>query len=112
VALAKLLEGIKAIMRDSFTVPSDAYSAAWFLNKMEDLLGLIRASHASCSPALMEQVVDDQSERIEGLIEERAAAKKSKDFARADAIRAQLEAEGIELRDSPTGTTWARKSAL
>ncbi|WP_085908855.1 cysteine--tRNA ligase [Kiloniella majae] len=51
----------------------------------------------------------DDSQDIETLIAERIEAKKSKDFARADAIRDELAAQGIELLDSPTGTTWRRK---
>ena len=43
---------------------------------------------------------------IEAFIGQRAAAKKSRDFALADQIRKDLLAQGIVLKDSPTGTTW------
>ena len=47
---------------------------------------------------------------VDGLIAERNAAKKAKDFARADAIRRQLEQSGIALEDKPGGLTqWRRK---
>ncbi len=43
---------------------------------------------------------------IEELIAQRAQAKKDKDFARADAIRDQLKAMGVELLDTRAGTTY------
>ena len=51
----------------------------------------------------------DDDARIQGLIDERIEAKKSRDFARADAIRQQLADEGILLEDTPQGVRWVRK---
>jgi cysteinyl-tRNA synthetase len=50
----------------------------------------------------------DDAAGIEAAIAERLAARKSKDFSRADAIRADLAARGIVLEDGPKGTTWRR----
>jgi cysteinyl-tRNA synthetase len=47
---------------------------------------------------------DDIARRIAA----RAAAKKAKNFAEADRIRAELSAEGIVLEDGAAGTTWRR----
>jgi cysteinyl-tRNA synthetase len=45
---------------------------------------------------------------IAALIEERRAAKSRGDYARSDAIRTQLAAQGVVLKDSAQGTTWVR----
>ncbi|MCK9461851.1 MAG: cysteine--tRNA ligase [Proteobacteria bacterium] len=43
---------------------------------------------------------------IEAKLAERAAARAGKDWARSDALRDELQALGVELRDGPTGTDW------
>jgi cysteinyl-tRNA synthetase len=45
---------------------------------------------------------------IAELISARDAAKKARDFARSDAIRAELAGQGIVLNDTAQGTTWTR----
>jgi len=48
--------------------------------------------------------------QVEQLLKDRVAARKAKDFAKADAIKKQLTDLGVELRDKPDGTTeWKMK---
>ncbi len=50
-----------------------------------------------------------EAEQIEALIADRVAAKKARDFSRADAIREELLSQGVVLEDSREGTTWRRE---
>ena len=47
--------------------------------------------------------------KVESLIAARTDARKNKDFAQADQIRAELTALDIEISDTPTGTVWTVK---
>jgi cysteinyl-tRNA synthetase len=46
---------------------------------------------------------------VERLVAERTAAKRTRDFARADAIRAQLTDAGVIVEDTKDGIRWKRK---
>ena len=46
------------------------------------------------------------AEEVAALLAEREAARAARDFARADAIRAQLTAGGVDVQDSRSGTVW------
>jgi len=50
----------------------------------------------------------DDDERIQSLVDERNAARKARDFARADGIRDALAADGILLEDTVAGVRWKR----
>ena len=63
----------------------------------------------SAAAALADAAQSDPA--VDALVRERDAARGRRDFARADAIRAQLAAQGIELRDAATGTVWQRAGA-
>ncbi len=67
------------------------------LTKLTDVLGL--------TVERKEEMLDAE---IEKLIEERQAARKAKDFARADAIRDKLLEKGIVLKDTREGVQWKR----
>jgi cysteinyl-tRNA synthetase len=43
---------------------------------------------------------------VEGKLADRKQARADRDFAKADAIRKELEEKGIEIKDGPAGTTW------
>ena len=53
-----------------------------------------------------EQISADE---VEALIAERTAAKKAKDFARADAIRDELNSKGVVIEDTRAGVRWSYK---
>lgn len=67
------------------------------MTKLCDVLGLI-----------LDKKEDILDEEIENLIAERQAARKAKDFARADEIRGLLLDKGIELKDTREGVKWKR----
>jgi len=52
---------------------------------------------------------EDIDDDIQKLIDERTAAKKGRDFAKADKIRDDLLSRGIILEDTPQGVRWKRK---
>ncbi len=54
--------------------------------------------------------LQESDPRIDALVSEREQARKAKDFARADRIREQLEAESILIEDTPQGPRWRRKA--
>jgi cysteinyl-tRNA synthetase len=69
-------------------------------------LGLLQQDPAAW---LMRGASGEDDARIQALVDERAAAKQARDFARADAIRDALAAEGVALEDTPQGVRWVRR---
>ena len=53
-------------------------------------------------------LADEEVAFIEAKIAERKAAKKARDFAKADAIRAELKEKGIILEDTREGVKWKK----
>ena len=66
------------------------------------LLGILTAS----AREHFRRGAEVDAEWVEARIAARAAARAARDFARADAIRDELAAQGIELEDTADGTRW------
>jgi cysteinyl-tRNA synthetase len=80
------------------------------IEKLCHTLGLMRAPAAEYRSRTRERRIrlrNLSADAIDRKVDERNQARKDKDFARADAIRSELSALGISLRDSATGTEWA-----
>lgn len=83
---------------------TDSESSAEYLGKLFDLLVKL----TDVLGLLVDKKEDILDEDIEKLIEERQAARKAKDFARADVIRDELLEKGIVLKDTREGVQWKR----
>ena len=83
---------------------TDAESSKEYLQKLFDLLVKL----TGVLGLIVDKKEEILDEDIEKLIEERQAARKAKDFARADAIRDELLEKGIILKDTREGVQWKR----
>jgi len=110
-------------MNDDFNTPeglAELFECSRRINKglNDDVDMSLDIQHFSAMSALLGIVQQDaetwfqgnsdDNAAIEALIVERAEAKKERDFARSDAIRDELAAQGIVLEDGASGTTWKR----
>ncbi len=115
-----LVKKFEAAMEDDFNT-ADAVSALFELIRFANIHVTETSTKAMVDAVLGEVetlcdvlgIVTEQKQEIldadiEALIEERQAARKAKNFARADEIRNQLLAMGITLQDTREGVQWKR----
>jgi len=119
-AIGHLFEGVRVINRlvaeKKFRKKADKVASVRALrekvSELGDVLGLFVSDPADW---LRQQNLKGLKElgltesALDAAILERLAARGNKDFAKADQIRDDLVRKGIELLDSPTGTTWKIK---
>ena len=97
-ALFDLVRGGNSALSSSDMTKGDAEAYRGAVERMNTVFGVFGRS----------EKVDLDAE-VEALIQERRDARGRRDFARADAIRGELDAMGIVLEDTSSGTRWRRK---
>ncbi|TNE75838.1 MAG: cysteine--tRNA ligase, partial [Gammaproteobacteria bacterium] len=106
-ALAAMYDLVRDINTQAKSDEAQARKLVAELKGMGDIFGILGSDPEAFLQGGGEG--DLGAEQIEALIAERAAAKKNRDFARADQIREDLLAQGVVLEDSREGTTWRRE---
>ena len=101
-AIGVIFELVRYINKNVLTsapVKADVAAATKAFDELTGVLGLVYGEKKS----------DEDSEQIEELISQRTAARKEKNWAKADEIRNTLSAMGIVLEDTPQGVKWHRE---
>lgn len=105
IALSILFELAHDINRMRDNQPEAARQMAEELRCLGGILGLLQQDP---DMFLRQGVKEDEVGQIEQLISERQQARQQKDWVKADSLRQQLTAMGIELEDGAQSTTWRR----
>jgi cysteinyl-tRNA synthetase len=95
------LAAVTEVAKDDALAPADRWAV---LADADRALGF---GLAEAAPPVQDESGSDP--RIDGLVAERQAARRARDFATADRIRDELAAQGIAIVDTPSGPTWRRR---
>jgi cysteinyl-tRNA synthetase len=107
-ALAVLFDLVREINRVRETDAERAAALAAELRHLGEVLGVLQDDPESFLRSAAGSPEGLGDEQIEQLIGQRVQARKERNWAEADRIRAQLQEAGILLEDGPQGTSWRR----
>lgn len=107
-AISVLFELVNELNKATREKSDDASLLASQLKKLGGILGLLQQDPDSFLKGEAKEG-ELTAEAIEELIQQRAAAKKNKEFSEADRIRDDLAEQGVILKDSREGTSWYRE---
>ncbi|WP_339884946.1 cysteine--tRNA ligase [Vreelandella maris] len=105
-ALAVMFELAREVNRAKKEQPDEAARLGGELKQLGAILGLLQQAPQKFLKGTQQQGMPLSESEIEAKIAQRIEAKANKDFAQADAIRDELAALGIILKDSREGTSW------
>ncbi|NYS78742.1 MULTISPECIES: cysteine--tRNA ligase [Halomonadaceae] len=105
-ALAVMFELAREVNRAKQEQPDEAARLGGELKQLGAILGLLQQAPQIFLKGTQQQGMPLSESEIEAKIAQRIEAKANKDFAQADAIRDELSALGIILKDSREGTSW------
>ncbi|MEE3468060.1 MAG: cysteine--tRNA ligase [Eubacterium sp.] len=94
------------VLYDVLKADTDDTTKAALVLRFDEVLSLDLARAFAEEEGAGAEVDAELAAYVESKIAERAAAKKEKDFATADAIRDELASKGITIKDTREGTTW------
>jgi cysteinyl-tRNA synthetase len=97
-ALFDMVSEVNPLIDSRGLTEADRAAVLEALARMDSVFGIIAPPAEECTPA-----------EVLALVEERAAARRARDFKRADEIRERISALGFALEDTPEGTKARRK---
>jgi cysteinyl-tRNA synthetase len=96
-AIFEFVREVNRLLAEHRLSQSDAQQVAGAMREFDRVLGLLEADEAALDP------------QVEGLAQEREQARKRRDFATADRLRAQIVALGYVIEDTPQGPRLKRR---